>query len=471
MSKLFIDGQWVAGEAAPAVVLNKYSGEPFGEMDVASEKQIRQAIAGVKAGFGQVKLSPYERYSILMKAAEIINSRKEEFVKTMIGETGFTKNDCENEFKRAAMIFMLSAEEAKRITGDIIPVESMPGVRNRMGYTIRVPRGVVCAITPFNAPLSTVAHKIAPALAAGNSVILKPAGYTPFISVLLTRALLDAGLPPCLFSLVNGAGSQIGPLLIADQRIAFYTFTGSTEVGLEIQRGARLRGVSLELGSIASTLICHDADLDVALPKVASASFRKAGQVCTSTQRILVDRRIAGTFYDRFVPAVAALKTGDPSLSSTDVGPMISLYDAQRAESWVAEAVSGGAELLTGGTRERSVLQPAILRNVTMEMRVARQEIFAPVVVVIEYNDFREAIDYANNTSYGLSAGVFTSNVSTAMEAIRSLDFGGIHINEASSARIDLMPFGGVKDSGLGHEGPYHAIREMTEERMVTIAF
>jgi acyl-CoA reductase-like NAD-dependent aldehyde dehydrogenase len=470
MSKLLINGEWVAGDGTESV-LDKYTREPFGEMAVASPEQVEAAVSGVRTGFETAQLSPFDRFRILSSAADIVKSRNETLVKTMIKETGFLKADCENEVRRTVQTLMLCAEEAKRITGEMIPMEATPGLRNRMGFTVRVPLGVVCAITPFNSPLNTVAHKIGPALAAGNSTILKPATYTPFSAVQLCEALLDAGLPPSLLALIQGPGSKIGHALLADQRIDFYTFTGSTSVGLEVQKAARLRGTQLELGSIASTILCHDADLDIALPKLVAACFRKAGQVCTSTQRILVDRRIADEFLDRFVSSAQAIKFGDPSNPETTVGPMISLGEAQRAESWVSEAVDQGAELLNGGNLHGSVMEPTILHNVNNSMRAVSEEIFAPVVSVIEYDDFKEALDYANGTSYGLAAGVFTSNLHTAFDAARQLRFGGIHINETSSSRVDVMPFGGVKDSGYGHEGPYYAIREMCEERLVTVSF
>jgi succinate-semialdehyde dehydrogenase/glutarate-semialdehyde dehydrogenase len=470
MSKLLINGEWVAGDGTESV-LDKYTGEPFGEMAVASPEQVEAAISGVSTGFETAQLSPFDRFRILSSTADIVKSRSEALVKTMIKETGFLKTDCENEVRRTVQTLILCAEEAKRITGEMIPMEATPGLRNRMGFTIRMPLGVVCAITPFNSPLNTVAHKIGPALAAGNSTILKPATYTPFSSVHLCEALLEAGLPPSLLALIHGPGSKIGRALLADQRVDFYTFTGSTSVGLEVQKAARLRGTQLELGSIASTILCHDANLDIALPKLVAASFRKAGQVCTSTQRILVDRRIADEFLHRFVSAAQAIKFGDPSDPKTTVGPMISLGEAQRAESWVSEAVDQGAELLSGGDLHGSVMEPTILHNVNNNMRVVSEEIFAPVVSVIEYDDFKEALDRANGTSYGLAAGVFTSNLHTAFDAARQLRFGGIHINETSSSRVDVMPFGGVKDSGYGHEGPYYAIREMSEERLVTVSY
>jgi succinate-semialdehyde dehydrogenase/glutarate-semialdehyde dehydrogenase len=312
---------------------------------------------------------------------------------------------------------------------------------------------------------------VAPALAGGNAVVLKPSNLTPLSAVELCKALLEAGLPPQLLALVNGPGSRIGRKLLEDPRIAYYAFTGSTQVGREIQQAAGLRGVQLELGSIASTIVCHDADIDMAIPKIINAGFRKAGQVCTSVQRLFVDRRIAERFVPKFVAAAKATKAGDPADPDTIVGPMISRQHAERATSWVAEAVKGGAKLLTGGACDGSVMQPTVLQGVSTGMRVYCEEIFAPVVSIIEFDSLDEAVGRANDTPYGLAAGLFTSNLHTALRTARRLEFGGVHVNEASSARVDIMPFGGVKDSGYGREGPGYAIREMTEERLVTVAY
>jgi acyl-CoA reductase-like NAD-dependent aldehyde dehydrogenase len=330
---------------------------------------------------------------------------------------------------------------------------------------------VICCITPFNSPLNTVAHKVAPALAGGNAVVLKPSNVTPLTAVELCKLLLDAGLPPKLLSLVNGPGSRIGRKLLEDPRIAYYAFTGSTQVGREIQQAAGLRGLQLELGSIASTIVCHDADMELAIPKIVNAGFRKAGQVCTSVQRLFVDRRIGERFVPKFVAAARATKAGDPAEPDTIVGPMISREHAERAAAWVAEAVKGGARLLAGGTCDGAVMQPTVLQGVKPSMRVYCREIFAPVVSVIEFDSLDDAVAQANDSAFGLAAGLFTSNLQTALRTARRLEFGGVHINEASSARVDIMPFGGVKDSGYGREGPGYAIREMTEERLITVAY
>ncbi len=470
MAKLLINGEWVDGESTQQLT-DKYSGAVFGEMAVASAAQVEAAVTGAVAAQQACRLAPYERFKILSTAARLLEGRMTRLCDLMRAEAGFTRADSENELRRTMQTLELSAEEAKRLVGDMVPMEAAQGVKNRLGFTIRGPRGVVCAITPFNSPLNTVAHKVGPALAGGNSVVLKPSEYTPLTAVELCQVLIEAGLPAHMLALVHGDGGVIGPQLLADQRIAFYAFTGSTRVGREIQRAAGLRATQLELGSIASTIVCHDANIELAIAKIVNAGFRKAGQVCTSVQRLFVDRRIAGEFIPKFVAATRALKFGDPADPATVIGPMITVAHAQRAASWIAEAVAGGAHILTGGSREGALLEPTVLAGVSDTMRVVCQEIFAPVVSIIEFDRLDEAVARANAQPFGLSVGLFTSNLHAAFSAARALRFGGIHINEASSARVDVMPFGGVKDSGYGREGPAYAIREMTEERLVTIAY
>ena len=470
VGQLLIAGQWVAG-AARQTLHDKYDGKVYGEMAVASPEQVSAAVAGAVLGQQQSTLTPYPRYKILLAAARIVESRMEPLIELMRHEAGFTRADGDNEVRRCVQTFELCAEEAKRLNGEMVPMQAADGVKNRVGFTMRSPRGVVCVITPFNSPLNVLVHKVGPALAGGNAVVIKPSDFTPLTAVLLCEILIEAGLPPQLLALVHGDGSVVGPQLCADQRIAFYAFTGSTRVGREIQRGAGLRRTQMELGSIASTIVCADADMDLAIPKILNAGFRKAGQVCTSVQRLYVDRRIAGEFVPRLVAAAQKMKAGDPADAATIIGPMISEHHAQRAQSWVDEAVAAGARLLTGGQRVGSVIQPTVLTHVKPEMKVVCEEIFAPVMSVIEFDGINDAVAQANAQPFGLSVGLFTADLHTAFTAAKALRFGGIHVNEASSARIDAMPFGGVKDSGFGWEGPAYAIREMTEERLMTISY
>jgi len=469
MEKLLIGGKWVDG-ISNQVLREKFSDVPYGEMAIASSAQVELSVTGALLASRTAILAPYQRFKILANAADIVLSRMRPLTDLMRAEAGFTRADCEGEVKRCAQTLVLSGEEGKRLVGEMIPMEAAPGVINRFGFTIRVPRGVVCAITPFNSPLNTLAHKVAPALAGGNAVVIKPSEFTPLTAVELCKILLEAGLPSTLVSLVHGDGAAIGRQLLEDQRIAFYAFTGSTRVGREIQRIAGLRGVQLELGSIAPTIVCEDANIDLAVAKITNAAFRKAGQVCTSVQRLLVHRSIAPDLIPRLIASTRLMKAGDPADDTVLIGPMISVMHAQRAEAWIAEAVRDGARVLVGGKRENAVMEPTILDRVNGQMKVVCEEIFAPVLSLIEFDTLEEAIEIANSTPFGLSVGIFTANLHTAFDAARQLRFGGIHVNEASSARVDVMPFGGVKDSGFGREGPRYAIREMTEERLVTVA-
>lgn len=470
MSKLLIGGKWEAGQAVEPLY-DRYHGKQFGEMAIATPLDVTRAVSGAADAFASASLSPNARYEILLRAAELIAERRPVLLSLITAETGFPKGDSESEVRRCIQTLRLSADEARRIAGDVVPLDATPGLTNRIGFTVLVPRGIVCAITPYNAPLNGVAHKVAPALAAGNAVVVKPSEHTPLTAVAFCEALLDAGLPAGLLSLLHGPGPLLGPALLEDQRISFYTFTGSTRVGKEIQRAVGLRATQLELGSIAGTIVCGDADLRLASTKIVAASFRKAGQVCTSVQRVFVHRSCASEFTRLLVEKTKKLKVGDPTSDETDVGPMISEGQARRAEEWVAEAVAAGAEVLTGGRRTGAVFQPTVLRRVTRSMRVCCEEVFAPVVSLVEFEDLEAAYAEANATPFGLAAGVFTRSISTAMQAVHKLRFGGVHINETSSSRVDVMPFGGVKESGHGREGPRYAVREMMEERLLTIAY
>ena len=468
-ARLLIAGEWRPGPST-FPVFDKFSGERIGEADRASAEQVAAAVAAARQSFETIRLEPYERYRILHRASELIEQRRDELVRTIVAEAGFPIADATNEVSRAVQTFILSAEEAKRLVGDVVPIEAAPGHAHRMAFSIRVPRGVVCGITAFNSPLNMVAHKVAPALASGNTVVLKPPQTTPFSAARLFEILLAAGLPPGHANLVQGPGAEIGRWLTDQPDIAFYTFTGSTAVGKLLQRAVGLRPIALELGSIAGTIVCDDADLERAAPRIANSAFRRAGQACTSTQKLLVDERVFDRFLELFAGATRALRAGDPHDPATIVGPMIGEDEARRAEAWIAEAVASGARVVEGGRRDRALLYPTVLVDTTPTMRVVCEEIFAPVVSVIPFRSLDAAIDELNGTPYGIAAGLFTSDVTRAMQSARRLHVGTVHINEPSSSRVDLMPFGGVKDSGRGREGPRYAMQEMTEERLVTIS-
>jgi acyl-CoA reductase-like NAD-dependent aldehyde dehydrogenase len=467
--KLLIDGSWTSGVDTFDVV-DKFSGEKIGAADRATREQVGAAVAAACRSFEKNRLDPQARYRMLMKAAELIESRRELLARTIVAEAGFPPTDANNEVTRAVQTFLVSAEEGKRLAGEGVPIESAPGHAHRMAFTIRVPRGVVCGITSFNSPLNMAAHKVAPALASGNTVVLKAPQATPMSAALLCQILLDAGAPPSHVNLVQGPGSEVGRWLVENPDIAFFTFTGSTEVGKKIRASVGLRPVALELGSIAATVVCEDADLQRAAPRCAQSGFRRAGQSCTSIQRLYVHEQVIDEFLPLLVEATRALRVGDPHDPATDIGPMISEADARRAEEWVREARVQGASVIEGGTRRGALMFPTILKNVTPVMRVMCEEIFAPVLSIVPYRSFDDAIDAVNGTPFGLAAGIFTRDVMRAMNAARRLHVGVVHINEPSSSRVDLMPFAGVKDSGVGREGPKYAMQEMTEERLVTVS-
>lgn len=466
---LLIAGEWTKGIGSKPL-FDKYTGEIIADVAMADQSMVSRAATALDVAWLKGPLPPAERAVKLTKAAEILSSRRQDVVETIVAESGFTYSDAEGEATRAEQTLIASADEARSLSGDMVPLSGAPGQENRIGFTIRVPLGVVCAITPFNSPLNTVTHKVAPALAAGNAVLLKPASATPLTAQLLVEILFEAGFPKDFIAIVNGPGGRMGDWLAAEDKLRFFTFTGSTAVGAKIHAAAGLRRTQMELGSIAATILNDDADIELALPKVVRAGFRKAGQVCTSIQRLYIHEDILDAVLPRYLDAVSGLKCGDPHEKDTLVGPMIAESEAVRAHSWIEEAREQGAEILVGGTRKGSLLAPTVLANVSTEMRVMKDEIFAPVVCIRPFAELASVYDEINSTPYGLATGIFTESVNTGFEAVRQLNVGGVHINETCSSRVDLMPYGGVKDSGFGREGPHYAIRELTEERLVTIS-
>ena len=466
-TQTLIGGHRLTGEHEFAVY-DCYTRVKVADVASTSREQVALAVRMARAAFPNTPV-PYERSRILGRVADLIDARRDALIDLMVAEVGFPPSDASSELERALDTCRLCAEEAKRITGEMVALDGNPGQHNRLGFTLRSPVGVVCAITPFNAPLNAVIHKIAPALAAGNAVILKPSGYAPLTASLLCELFLEAGLPPDLLALVQG-DAQLGTWLLEEQGIDFYTFTGSTRVGKMIQASVGLRRTQLELGSIACTIVCADVDLDVAIPKIAHATFRKAGQVCTSIQRLYVERSVAEEVTLRLAKEAHAMPAGNPRDPAIRVGPMITEEEAKRAETWLAEAIQRQAHVAHGGTRTGAVLQPTIVSRVAPGMKVIDQEIFAPVVSIMPFDQLNEAIESINATPFGLATGVFTNNLEGALLAARAIKSGAVHINETSSSRVDGMPYGGVKESGFGREGPKYAIREMTDEKVVTIS-
>lgn len=465
---LFINGKWLSTDEK-VEVLNKYTQTTYAMVSKAGEKEVDLAIKSAQSAYKSNKISAYDRYKILKRVSELLQENKEDFAQSIVMEAGKPLKQARTEVDRATQTFEISAEEAKRISGHGVPVEAAPGSENRMAFTIRVPVGVVGAISPFNFPLNLVAHKIGPALAAGNAVVLKPASTTPTTALRLARLFEEAGLPAGLLNVVVGSGSVIGKQMQEDKRISLYTFTGSAEVGLKLKQNTGLNKLILELGNNSPVIVDKEADVEKAAVNVAQKSFAFAGQVCISVQRVYVHESIEKIFQEKLMSAMEDLRVGDPNDKDTDVGPMISVDEAKRAEAWVKEATDNGAEVLAGGKREGALYHPTVLTNVKKDMRVVCDEIFAPVLCTIPYNDLDTCIDDVNESPYGLQGGIFTKNLDTAFYAAKRVQVGGLMINDSSQYRVDLMPYGGVKDSGWGKEGPKYSIEEMTEERLIVL--
>jgi len=465
--RLLLDGEWVDGTGPRVAVRDKYSLQPFASITTADAGQVRQAVGAAHAAFRRGTPVAFERGAVLERAAVLLEARLDDFVRTMQLEAGFTSSDAGGEVRRCIQTLKLSAEEARRLAGDVIPLSGAPNQAGRLGFTIRVPLGVVAAITPFNSPLNTVTHKVAPAFAAGNAVILKPSTQTPLTACKLAEVLLEAGMPRGFLSVLHGSAEVVRHLQ-NDDRVRFFAFTGSTEVGRMIQHAAGLRRTQMELGSIACTILCEDAALDVALPKIVNAGYRKAGQVCTSVQLLLVHDSLQSEVEARLAEQVRSLRYGDPADPETIVGPVISEDNAARIEAWINAAIAGGARRLAGGERHGALVPPTLLTDIRDDMNVSCSEIFGPVVCILPFSTLEQAIARVNATPFGLATGIFTNRLADALAAAGQLEVGGVHINETSSSRVDLMPYGGSKDSGFGREGPHYAVQEMTEERIVT---
>ncbi|MEW6566898.1 MAG: aldehyde dehydrogenase family protein [Chloroflexota bacterium] len=467
--RLFIDGQWVT--AGPLLeVRNKYTGEAFAALPQARREDVDAALAAAtRAAPIMADLPAHKRYDILIRAAALLRERRDEFARTIAIEAGKALKYSRLEVDRAISTFTFAAEEAKRLHGETVPLDAIPAGEGYFGFYLRRPVGVIAAITPFNFPLNLVAHKVAPALAAGNTVVLKPATWTPITGVLLCQVLEQAGLPPGAMNLVVGPGGTVGEWLVPDPRVAKVSLTGSVPVGRRIVEVAGIKKVTLELGNTSPVIIAPDADLDLAARRCAIGAYYNSGQVCISVQRIYSQRPVYQPFTERFVQASQAMVVGDPLDERVDVGPMIDEREAQRIEGWVQEARQGGASLLTGGLRQGPVYHPTVLADVSPDMKVVAEEAFAPVASVIACDDFEEALRQADATTYGLQVAVFTQDIRRVFQAVRRLNFGGVIVNDSPAFRADHMPYGGNRQSGLGREGVRFAVEEMTNLQMVAI--
>lgn len=467
--KMYVGGKWI-DKSETIDVLNPFDGSVIDTVPRGDASDVDTAIASAERGAeAMAALSGYERYTILHRAAEIMEERLEDLGRTITLEEGKVIAEGRGEAARAQETMTLSAEEAKRLGGEVVPLDGASNGAGKFGFTLRVPCGVVAAVTPFNFPLNLVCHKVGPGLAAGNAVIVKPATDTPLSALKLVEILLEAGLPAEAIQCVTGSGSSIGDSLCGDPRIRKISFTGSKEVGEHICSVAGLKKVTMELGSNAPLIVMEDADIDRVADATAVTGFANAGQVCISTQRVLASEKIYGDFIDALTPRVEALITGNPIEESVKVGPMIREPDAERVNDWIDEAVGGGARVVTGGAREGHMHQPTLVADVDPDMKISCDELFGPAVGVTKFSDIDAAIEMANRTNYGLSAAVFTQNIDWAMAFAHRVQSGSIHVNWGTVWRADLMPYGGLKDSGMGKEGPKYAVEEMTEMKMVVI--
>ncbi len=464
---LLIDGDWIeTGDWLE--VRSPYGAALVGRVAKGGAEEARRAVDAAARAMSE-PLPAHERAAILDRTASLVEERAEEIARTICAEAGKPMKAARVEASRAQSTFTMAAVEARKLAGDVVPMDASPAGTGKVAMTMRVPIGVVGAISPFNFPFNLVAHKVAPALAAGCSVVLKPASQTPLSALLLAEIETEAGLPAGWLNVVCGPASEIGDVLVEDERVALITFTGSSGVGWKLRERAPRKRVNLELGNATPVIVAADADLDDVATRLAANAFSFAGQSCISVQRIYVERSAYDAFLERFLPRVDALAVGDPADDATDVGPLISTAERDRVLEWIDEARSRGADVLTGGQLEGELLRPTVVADAPPDVRVACEEVFGPLCTVTPYDALDDAIALANGTRYGLQAGIFTSDVKAALRAARELEFGGVTVNEAPTFRADQMPYGGVKDSGNTREGPAYAVREMTEERLVVL--
>lgn len=468
---LFIAGDWTSGDGNQTrEIRSPHDGTLIAVVPDASRSEVDSAVSAAVQAMKETPISPFDRYRILARASELVDASAEEFAQVIVGESAKPIRDARGEVRRAVQTLLLCAEEAKRLSGEVVPFAATPGSEHRIGFTLPMPAGPVCAITPFNAPLNQINHKVPTALAAGCSVVLKPAEQTPLSAIRLVATLEEAGLPKGHVNLVLGAGDTVGQQLLEDQRFASYSFTGSVEVGRHIRRTVGLRKTVLELGNNSPNIVHEDADLDRAAAAITKSAFLYAGQICISAQRALVHEAVHDSFVARLVAQTSALRTGNPYDERTDVGPMISSAAADRAERIISTACEDGAIIVAGGKRRGSIVAPTVFTEVEPTMQIALDEAFAPILAVIRYETLDHAIEIANATRYGLQAAVFTQSIDTSLYLAQRLEVGGVIVNEGSSFRIDQMPFGGVKDSGMGREGVRYAIEEFIQPRLVAIS-
>lgn len=466
--RVLIGGEWIGDDLAGIDVLNPYDDTLIGVVPEATPGLVDKAIAAARQGFGVISAMPaWQRSEILEKTAGFMLRDKEEIAGIIAREAGKSWKYALAEAERSAETFRFASLEARNEHGEVVPMDASPVSAGRFGFYLRVPIGIIGAITPFNFPMNLVAHKVAPAIAAGNALVVKPATKTPLSLLKMAELLEEAGLPAGALNVVIGSGSVVGNQLVQDERLAMITFTGSPAVGRGIKALAGLKRVTLEMGSNSPTIIDEDADLAKAVPRCVMGSFANSGQVCISVQRIFVHSNRYAEFLAKMVAATEELIVGDPMDRRCDIGPMISSAELQRAMEWLEEAKSLGARVETGGRRTGNCLEPTILSGVTPQMRVICSEVFAPIVSIIPFDTFEQALEMADASVYGLQAGIYTNDINKAFQAVKRLDVGGVIINDVPTFRVDHMPYGGNKESGLGREGIRYAMEEMANIKFV----
>ena len=473
LTPMLIGGDWrpADGTGRTEDVTSPYDGSVVGTVPIAGMEDVDAALTAAEAGAAQWRRTPaHARMQILLRAAELADQRAGDIARTISAEAGKTITEATKEASRSGEIIRLAAFEGTQLYGDTLPLDANPGTElDKIGFTLRQPCGVVVAISPFNYPALLVLHKLAPALAAGNAVVLKPARTTPLTALALAACFVDAGLPDGVLSVLTGPGSELGDMLVSDSRVRKISFTGSTATGERITQLAGVKKLSLELGASCPVIIMPDADLELASSAVADGGYVNAGQVCISVQRVIAHPAVSGDFLDALVPKVEAIRVGDPSLPETGMGTLITTGEAERVRQSIAAAAAVGARVLTGGERDGSMVSPTVVADVDPSSPFAQDELFGPAVAVSTAEDWESAVMQANGTAYGLAAGIFTSDVAGAVRAMREIDAGSIHINWTPLWRADLMPYGGLKGSGIGKEGPRWAVEEMTELKTVIL--
>jgi glyceraldehyde-3-phosphate dehydrogenase (NADP+) len=466
--KLLINGNWEQGTEVREIK-SPYDGKVVGKVHFADKPQVEKSIEQAHAAFKKTKLlSSHERAEALEKISNEIKNREQELAESIVLGAGKPIKSSRVEVSRAVNTFKIAAEEAKRINGEIIPLDLIPQTENRWGFVRRFPIGVIAGITPFNFPLNLVAHKVAPALASGNAFISRPASQVSMTDVILADIIKSTDYPEGGFNVVP-CGYQAADAFAEDKKVKMITFTGSPDIGWDLKKKAHKKIVTLELGGNAAVVIEPDANLDYALPRTVLGAYAYSGQVCISIQRVYVHEKIYDRFMSDFIDSVKNLKMGDPMKETTDVGPMINTAAAEQTEEWLEEAINKGARIVCGGKRDGALFEPTVITECKPDLRISWLEAFAPVAVVYRYGDFEKALEEVNNSIYGLQAGVFTNDLNKAFRAYEELDVGGVVVNDIPTFRIDHMPYGGIKESGFGREGLKYAIEEMTELKLMAL--